>query len=203
MRACMFKKDIKDVTINKDNFTIYQAYEIEICRFSGSHKLVVIVIDIDDHKITCLCHDKSVDEYLSNIMFTGMTGYGDMEIRARDIWTGDVKITGSIGVRYSDDWQKKNFVVEDSTGYFNKEYWEQHKNDEYMVWYRNNMGMYERFIGKFDSISDKNELCFWTYGGGRILDFPKDPDTMVIIPIEEIIDSEFLSYSPPIDVLKD
>lgn len=47
MRACMFKKDVKDVTINKDNFTINQAYEIEICRFSGSHKLAVIVTDID------------------------------------------------------------------------------------------------------------------------------------------------------------
>ena len=184
MRDCMFKKDIKDVTINKDNFTINQAYEIEIHSFI--HKRVVIVTDIDDHKVTCLCHDKSV-----------------MEIGARDIWAGVVKITGSIGVKYSDDWQEKNFVVENSTGYFNKEYWEQHKNDEYMVWYRNNIGMYERFIGKFESVSGKNQLCFWTYGGGRILDFPKDPDTMVIIPIEEIIDSKFLSYSPPIDLLKD
>ena len=183
MRACMFKKDVKDVTINKDNFIINQAYEIE---FITIQKRVVIVTDIDDHKVTCLCHDKSV-----------------IEIRARDIWVGDVKITGSIGVRYSDDWQKKNFVVEDSIGFFNREYWGRHKNDEYMVWYMNDKGMYERFIGKFDSISDKNELCFWTYGGGRILGFPKDPDTMVIIPIEEIIDHKFLSYMPPIDELKD
>jgi hypothetical protein len=179
----MFKKDVKDVTINKDNFTINQAYEIEIHSFSTIQKRVVIVTDIDDHKLTCLCHDKSV-----------------MEIRARDIWVGDVKITGSIGVRYSDDWQEKNFVVEDSIGFFNEEYWNKHKGDEYMVWYINNKtGMYERFIGKFDSILDKNELCFWTYGGGKILNFLKDPDTMVIIPIEEIIDSKFLSDAPPID----
>jgi hypothetical protein len=66
----------------------------------------------------------------------------------------------------------------------------------------NDKGMYERFIGKFESISDDGKLGFWTYGGGHLLDFPKDPDTMVIIPIEEIIDSKFLSYSPPIDELK-
>lgn len=186
MRSYMFKKDVKDVTINKDNFIINQAYEIEIHSLSSIQKRVVIVTDIDDHKVTCLCHDKSV-----------------IEIRARDIWVGDVKITGSIGVRYSDDFQEKNFAVEDSTGYFNKEYWDQHKNDEYMVWYMNNKGMYERFIGKFDTICWDGKLGFWTYGGGRVLDFPKDPDTMVIIPIEEIIDSKFLSYSPPIDLLKD
>ena len=185
MRDCMFKKDVKDVTINKDNFIINQAYEIEIQSFITIQKRVVIVTDVDDHKVTCLCHDKSV-----------------IEIRARDIWVGDVKITGSIGVKYSDDFQEKNFVVEDSVGYFNKEYWEQHKNDEYMVWYMNNKGMYERFIGKFDTIAWGGTLGFWTYGGGRILDFPKDPDTMVIIPIEEIIDQKFLYDTPPIDELK-
>lgn len=184
MRACMFKKDVKDATINKDNFTINQAYEIEIHSFI--HKRVVIVTGIDDHKVTCLCHDKSV-----------------MEISARDIWAGVVKITGSIGVKYSDDWQEKNFVVENSTGFFNREYWKDHKNDEYMVWYMNDKGMYERFIGKFESISDDGELGFWTYGGGRLLDFPKDPDTMVIIPIDEIIDSRFLCDTPPIDLLKE
>ena len=185
MRACMFKKDVKDVTINKDNFIINQAYEIEIQSFITIQKRVVIVTDIDDHKVTCLCHDKSV-----------------IEIRARDIWVGDVKITGSIGVKYSDDFQEKNFVVENSTGYFNKEYWERHANDEYMVWYMNNKGMYERFIGKFDTICWDGKLGFWTYGGGRILDFPKDPDTMVIIPIEEIIDQKFLCDTPPIDELR-
>ena len=181
----MFNKDVKDVTINKDNIIINQAYEIEICSFSSIQKRVVIVTDIDDHKITCLCHDKSV-----------------MEIRAKDIWAEEIKITGSIGVRYSGEYQRKRFVVEDSTRFFNKDYWKDHKNDEYMVWYMDDKGMYERFIGKFESVSDEGQLGFWTYGGGRIIDFPKDPDTMVIIPIEEIIDSKFLSYSPPIDELK-
>lgn len=50
-----------------------------------------------------------------------------------------------------------------------------------------------------DLPEDDGELGFWTYGGGRLLDFPKDPDTMVIIPIDEIIDSRFLCDTPPID----
>lgn len=168
--------------IKTEEFKINQAYEITIFGCESVQKRVVIITTITDYEIECLCHDRST-----------------FIISVRDLMGGKVVINATIGEVYSHEIGKVNerFFEKSDRYSFNGKYWNYHHFDDYMVWVTNGKGVYRRFYGTFVNINDMNELVFKTCHGKVCIDFPRIPDSLVIIPIEELIDQRYLQDIPP------
>lgn len=181
MRDCMLTKK-SSLRIKTEAFKINQAYEITIYGCESVQTRVVIITDITDYEIECLCHDRSL-----------------FIISVGDLMHSRVFINATIGEVYSHEIGKANerFFEKIDRYSFNSKYWCHHHFQDYMVWVTNEKGAYRRFYGTFVKINDNNELVFKTGHGNECIDFPRIPDSLVIIPIDELIDQRYLQDIPP------
>lgn len=189
MRDCMLTKKSSS-RIKTEEFKINQAYEITIFGSESVQTRDVIITAITDNEIKCLCHDRSV-----------------FIISVNDLMKGKVFINATIGEVYSHEIGKaidsitlvasERFFEKSDRYSFNSKYWCHHHFQDYMVWVTNEKGAYRRFYGTFVKINDNNELLFKTSHGNECIDFPRIPDSLVIIPIEELIDQRYLQDIPP------
>lgn len=181
MKDCMLTKKSL-MRIKTEEFKINQAYEITIYGCESVQTRVVIITAINDLEIECLCHDRSV-----------------FIISVSDLMGGKVVINATIGEVYSHEIGKVNerFFEKSDSYSFNGKYWNYHHFDDYMVWAINEKGVYSRFYGTFVKINDNNELVFQTCHGYEYIAFPRIPDSLVITPIDELIDQRYLQDIPP------
>lgn len=181
MRDCMLTKK-SSLRIKTEEFKINQAYEITIYGCASVQTRVVIITAITDYEIECLCHDRSV-----------------FIISVSDLMGGKVVVNATIGAVYEHEIGKVNerFFEKSDCYSFNGKYWNYHHFDDYMVWVINEKGVYRRFYGTFIKLNDNNELVFKTCNGNAHIAFPRIPDSLVIIPIEELIDQRYLQDIPP------
>ena len=181
MRDCMLTKK-SSLKIKTEEFKINQAYEITIYGCASVQTRVVIITAINDLEIECLCHDRSL-----------------FIISVNDLRDGKVVIKATIGEVYSHEIGKVNerFLDKSDRYSFNGNYWNYHHFYDYMIWVTNEKGVYKRFYGTFVKINDNNELVFKTCHGNAHIAFPRIPDSLVIIPFDELIDQRYLQDIPP------